>query len=665
MASTEPCTSPLTSSGELLGAGRLQIGHHLLEAAAGAGDGQALAPLAHAIIGDLPRAGFVLDHGELIARLGRAIEAQHLDRNRGAGARHLLAELVDQRAHAAIGRAGDDEVADVQRAALNQRRADRPAAALELGFDDHAFRGAVRIGGQLQHFGLKRDRLQQLVEAGPLQRRDLDLQRIAAEALDHDLVAEQLGADALRIGALFVDLVDGDDHRHAGGLGVIDGLDRLRLHAVIGRHHQHDDVGHLSATLPHGGEGLVAGRIDESDLVAERRHNLIGADMLGDAACFLRNDIGRADGVEQRGLAVVDMAHDGDDRRARLQILGVILGADEAFLDVGFRDAPHRVAELLGHQLGGVGVDHVVDLMHRAVLHQIFDDVDAALGHAVGELLDGDDLGDHDLALDLRLRLRAGDLLFLALLAALQRGKAPLALLLVERVDDGEPAAHPSLLAATRRGDALLVPGIGGAGGLLGLLLGQVLAARSLRRPCAPWPRPDAARLLCAYALRASFALLGPLIFGHDVQRRRLLGLLALRRIALARVGERAHARVLLLLGELRQHDASLARRRIVLNGLLHGLGGARGRLGRRRLLDGLRRTTRADRAALLLLDQHGLRAAMAEALAHMAGFHRPAHVEGHFAPAASGLVFSLVGLTHSLSVSDPFWLANVLLPLR
>ena len=221
-----------------------------------------------------------------------------------------------------------------------------------------------------------------------------------------------------------------------------------------------------------------------------------------------------------------------------------------------------------------------------------------------------------------------------------------------------------ALLAATRRGNALLVPGIGGAGGLLGLLLGQVLAGGLFA---------DLARLglglmplvFFAFTLFGLFPLLGPLIFGHYVQRGRLLGLLGSAASRWREFGERAHARVLLLLGELRQHNASLARRRIVLNGLLHGFGGARSRLWRRRLLDGLRRATRADRPALLFLHQDGLRAAMAEALAHMAGFHRPAHVESHFAPAASGLVFSLVGLTHSLSVSDPFWLANVLHPLR
>jgi hypothetical protein len=45
--------------------------------------------------------------------------------------------------------------------------------------------------------------------------------------------------------------------------------------------------------------------------------DLIGADVLGDAAGFARHDVGLADRVEQRGLAVVDVAHDGDDRRAR------------------------------------------------------------------------------------------------------------------------------------------------------------------------------------------------------------------------------------------------------------------------------------------------------------------------------------------------------------
>ena len=68
------------------------------------------------------------------------------------------------------------------------------------------------------------------------------------------------------------------------------------------------------------------------------------------------------------------------------RLLLVVLVADEAVLDVGLRHALGRVAELLHDELGGVGVDHVVDLVHRALLHQELDDVDGALGHAVGRV---------------------------------------------------------------------------------------------------------------------------------------------------------------------------------------------------------------------------------------------------------------------------------------
>ncbi len=43
--------------------------------------------------------------------------------------------------------------------------------------------------------------------------------------------------------------------------------------------------------------------------------DLVGADVLGDAAGFAGRHVRLADRVQQRRLAVVDMAHDGDDRR--------------------------------------------------------------------------------------------------------------------------------------------------------------------------------------------------------------------------------------------------------------------------------------------------------------------------------------------------------------
>mgnify|MGYP000335074675 CR=1 FL=1 len=49
--------------------------------------------------------------------------------------------------------------------------------------------------------------------------------------------------------------------------------------------------------------------------------HLICTDTLGDATGFTCDDVGTANGVEQSGLTVIDMAHHGNDRRTRLQVL--------------------------------------------------------------------------------------------------------------------------------------------------------------------------------------------------------------------------------------------------------------------------------------------------------------------------------------------------------
>ncbi|MGY4283419.1 hypothetical protein ACVWXO_002639 [Bradyrhizobium sp. LM2.7] len=272
---------------------------------------------------------------------------------------------------------------------------------------------------------------------------------------------EQLGAHALGLRIGLVDLVDGNDDRHPRRLGVVDGFDRLRHHAVIGRNHQHDDVGDLGAACAHRCERGVAGRVDEGDLLAAfRRQHLIGADMLGDAAGLAGDHIGVTERVEQRGLAVVDVAHHGHHRRARLGVVGIVDGIEQAFFDVGCRHALDRMAEFLGDELRCVGIDHVGDLVHRALLHQHADDIDRALGHAVGEFLDGDRFRNDHLADQLFLRL-VRNVTFQALGAAAERRDRALAHVAgAERGDERQAAA---LLLRTR-----LVGGLGGCHGTHG-----------------------------------------------------------------------------------------------------------------------------------------------------------------------------------------------------
>ena len=53
--------------------------------------------------------------------------------------------------------------------------------------------------------------------------------------------------------------------------------------------------------------------------------DLARADVLGDAAALAGRDLGRPDRVEEAGLAVVDVAHDGHDRRTRLEERRIVL----------------------------------------------------------------------------------------------------------------------------------------------------------------------------------------------------------------------------------------------------------------------------------------------------------------------------------------------------
>ena len=265
MASSEPCTSALITSGNSLRPGGAGLRHHLLERAAHAGGARRrlLALLAGAIIGDLAGAAFVLHHRQTVAGVRRAGETEHLDRCRGAGAVDRFAGVGDERAHAAPFGAGDHEIADAQRAALDQHGRYRPAAAVELGFDHGAFGRTVGIGLEVENFGLQRDHFQEPVDILFLGGGDFDVHHFAAERLDLDLVLQQIGAHALGLGVRLIHLVDGDDDRHLRRLGVMDRFHRLRHDAVVGGDHQHDDVGDFGAAGAHGGEGGVAGRVDE------------------------------------------------------------------------------------------------------------------------------------------------------------------------------------------------------------------------------------------------------------------------------------------------------------------------------------------------------------------------------------------------------------------
>ena len=117
----------------------------------------------------------------------------------------------------------------------------RPGSSLDSITAPEA--SALAVGLQLLQLGDDLDRVEQVVEALPGLGGHVHELGLPAPLGGLQAALGHLGAHALGLGALLVDLVDRDDDRHVGRARVVDRLLGLRLDAVVGRHHDHGEVG--------------------------------------------------------------------------------------------------------------------------------------------------------------------------------------------------------------------------------------------------------------------------------------------------------------------------------------------------------------------------------------------------------------------------------------
>ncbi len=295
---------------------------------------------------------------------------------------------VVHRAHPPEVGARHQRVADAQRAALDQDAHDRAAAGVELRLDHGARSLRAAVGAQLLQVGNHLDRVQQLVETLAGLGADVDELGLPAPVGGLQAVLGHFVAYALGLSALLVDLVDRDDNRHVGGAGVVDRLLGLRLDAVVGGNHDHRQVGDSRTAGAHRRERLVAGGVEEGDLLAGVAH-LIGADVLGDAASLPSGDLGLADRVQQRGLAVVDVAHHRNHRRALDEVLLGILEHRLHFHVVGGVDDLDLLAQLLRDNLDRVVGERLRERRHLPQAHQLLDHLRHRHAEVLGDVLDG------------------------------------------------------------------------------------------------------------------------------------------------------------------------------------------------------------------------------------------------------------------------------------
>ena len=180
--------------------------------------------------------------------------------------------------------------------------------------------------------------------------RHRDRDNVATPILGQETVFREGLFDSFWLRAGFVDLVDGHDDRNVGRFGMMNGFHRLRHYTVICSHYEHYNVGDLGPPRAHEREGFVP-RCIQKDNVPPLYVHVIGADVLRDPTSLRSRHIGLAYGIQQGGLAVVDMTHNGDDRWSRdavSRIVGDFLpGLCFLFEADNFRPEPELRADVL------------------------------------------------------------------------------------------------------------------------------------------------------------------------------------------------------------------------------------------------------------------------------------------------------------------------------
>ena len=163
---------------------------------------------------------------------------------------------------------------------------------------------------------------------------------------------------------------------------MVQRLDSLRHDVIVGSDNHNNDIGDLGTTGTHSGKRLVTRGIQEGDATAVGQLHVIGTDVLGDTTSLTGNDVRVADVVQQRGLTVVNVTHDGHNRRTLNEICGIVFLVADGLGHLG-TGILGLEAKLVGNNVDGLGVQTLVDAHHHAQVHTSGDNlVDGHVHHA-------------------------------------------------------------------------------------------------------------------------------------------------------------------------------------------------------------------------------------------------------------------------------------------
>ena len=191
---------------------------------------------------------------------------------------------------------------------------------------------------------------------------------------------------------------------------VVDRFQCLWHHPIICSNDQYHDVGCLCATSPHARKRLVTRSVEEHDLpsVSGRLFildsNLVRPDVLRDAASLTLGHARGANGIEQRCLAMINVAHDRDHRRTRYTFNTTFFSCGRVgnfLLCLFFKADDVRIgSEKTAHFGGQLRVERLIDGGEYATRQKAGDQILGANAQLFRQILDADAFSDGDVARD-------------------------------------------------------------------------------------------------------------------------------------------------------------------------------------------------------------------------------------------------------------------------
>ena len=179
----------------------------------------------------------------------------------------------------------------------------------------------------------------------------------------------------MRVSTVFINFIYGKNHRHPGCLRMTDCFAGLRHYGIIRSNYNYCYICDLGAPGTHGSKCFVTRSIKKRNFFSIWQLHLVGTNMLCNATCFSCYHICISNIIQQRSFSMINMTHNGNNRRTWLQFIFTILIFFYLFhFHLLFHvNELYIITKFTGHQFNYFGIKTLVNGNHNTQAHTFAD----------------------------------------------------------------------------------------------------------------------------------------------------------------------------------------------------------------------------------------------------------------------------------------------------